>query len=210
MFLSGLVYTLGRILLYVILGILIVTFFLSVPRVSYFLQKYMNKALGPILVLTGIVLLEIVRFNIPGLGLSERTRERSLSSGLWGAFLMGIVFALSFCPVSAALFFGSLIPLSLSFGSQVAIPAIYGFGTGIPVIGFAILLSLGAHSVGRNFREARTDRAVGAPCYGNSSYPHRCLFQPCLSLPSHLMASEPWIPIGPAASPGKVFSRIPL
>ena len=152
-FLTGLAYTLGRMVLYIVLGVLIVTFFLSVPQVSYGLQKYMNKALGPLLILVGLVLLDIVRFDIPRLGLGEKAGERVLSSGLGGAFLMGVVFALSFCPVSAALFFGSLIPLSLTYHSRVALPAVYGLGTGIPVLVFAVLLALGAQSIGRAFKK---------------------------------------------------------
>jgi cytochrome c biogenesis protein CcdA len=152
-FLTGLAYTLGRMVLYIVLGVLIVTFFLSVPQVSYGLQKYMNKALGPILILVGVVLLEFVKFDIPRPGLGEKAGERALASGLGGAFLMGVVFALSFCPVSAALFFGSLIPLSLTYHSRFVLPAVYGLGTGIPVLVFAVLLALGAQSIGRAFKK---------------------------------------------------------
>jgi cytochrome c biogenesis protein CcdA len=150
--LAGIAYTLGRMLLYIALGILIVTFLISVPEVSYLLQKYMNRVLGPLLILAGLVLLEVVRFDLPSPGWGERFGDSARQSGLWGAFLMGVVFALSFCPVSAALFFGSLIPLSLAHDSQVVLPAFYGFGTGIPVIAFAVLLSFGARSVGRAFQ----------------------------------------------------------
>jgi cytochrome c biogenesis protein CcdA len=150
--LSGIAYTLGRMLLYIGLGILIVTFLVSVPEVSYLLQKYMNKVLGPLLILTGLVLLEVVRFELPNPAWGRRSGGNERSPGLCGAFVMGVVFALSFCPVSAALFFGSLIPLSLTYDSQITLPALYGLGTGIPVIVFAILLSFGAQSIGRAFQ----------------------------------------------------------
>ena len=112
-FLTGLLYTLGRMLTYVVLGILLITSVLSIPQVSYILQKYMNKILGPILIFVGMILLELIRFNVTGCGFSEKMQRRVETSGIWGAGLLGIVFALSFCPISAALFFGSLIPLSI-------------------------------------------------------------------------------------------------
>lgn len=149
--LRGILYTLGRMLLYITLGILIMSFVFSIPQVSFILQKYMNRLLGPILVVVGLILLEVIRFNLPSFGLGDRTRRYAESSGLWGAFLLGILFALSFCPISAALFFGSLIPLSLKYESQIVLPALYGLGTGLPVILFAIIISFGVQSVGRAF-----------------------------------------------------------
>ena len=71
--------------------------------------------------------------------------------GLWGSVLLGIVFALSFCPVSAALFFGSLIPLATANGSSVLLPSLYGLGTATPVVGFAIVIAVGARSLGKAY-----------------------------------------------------------
>jgi len=149
--LTGVIYTLGRMLLYVILGIIIVMLLLSVPSISSLLQKYMHKITGPVLILVGMILLELMQFNFPGSGVNERTRNRLDSRGMIGAFVLGIVFALSFCPVSAALFFGSLVPLSIRFDSIFVIPAVFGLGTGLPVIIFAGLLAYGAQSIGRMF-----------------------------------------------------------
>ncbi len=150
-FFTGLLYTLGRILTYVVLGILLVTSILSIPQVSHLLQKYMNKFLGPVLILVGMILLELIRINIPGFGLSEKMQKRVELLGIWGAGLLGIVFALSFCPISAALFFGSLIPLSVKCGSSITLPAMYGLGTGLPVFLFAVLMAFGAQSVAKAF-----------------------------------------------------------
>jgi len=153
--LSGVVYTSGRMLLYITLGILIMSFVLSIPQMSFILQKYMNRILGPILIVVGLILLEVIRFDLPGFAVGEKTRRYVEARGLWGAFLLGIVFALSFCPISAALFFGSLIPLSIKCKSQIVLPALYGLGTGLPVILFAILISLGVQSVGKAFDTMR-------------------------------------------------------
>jgi cytochrome c biogenesis protein CcdA len=152
-FLTGLLYTLGRILAYVALGSLLVTSVLSIPQLAYFLQKYMNKILGPILIFVGMILLELISINISGPGLSERMQKRVEILGIWGAALLGIVFALSFCPTSAALFFGSLIPLAVKYKSGFTLPALYGLGTGLPVLLFAVLIAFGAQSVGKAFNK---------------------------------------------------------
>jgi cytochrome c-type biogenesis protein len=151
--LTGLLYTLGRILTYVILGILLVTSALSIPQVSYILQKYMNKILGPVLIFVGMILLELIRINISGPGLSEKMQKRVESYGILGAGLLGIIFALSFCPISAALFFGSLLPLSVKYESGFALPALYGLGTGLPVFLFSVLMAFGAQSVAKAFNK---------------------------------------------------------
>jgi len=152
-FLTGLLYTVGRILTYVILGILLVTTVLSVPQVSYLLQKYMNKILGPILIFVGMILLELIHINVLGSGLSEKMQKRAELCGIWGAGLLGIIFALSFCPISAAWFFGSLIPLSVKYESSFLLPALYGLGTGLPVFLFAVLIAFGVQSVGKAFNK---------------------------------------------------------
>lgn len=150
-FLSGISYTLGRALTYLVIGALLVTSLLSAPYVSHLLQKYMNKILGPVLILAGMFLLELISLSTEGSGISERMQKRVEASGMWGAALLGIVFALSFCPVSAALFFGSLVPLAVKYESGVLLPSLYGIGTGLPVVFFAVLIALGARYTGKIF-----------------------------------------------------------
>lgn len=140
---AGILYILGRIITYVLIGYLLVASVLSAPAISVFLQKYMNKALGPILILAGMMLLELIQFNRSGKGVSDKLQQRVDKMGLAGAFVLGILFALSFCPVSAALFFGSLFPLAVQYESAIFLPSMYGIATGIPVLGFAVLLALG-------------------------------------------------------------------
>jgi cytochrome c-type biogenesis protein len=152
-FLSGFLYNLGRMIAYVLLGILLVASVLSVPEAARFLQEYMNKLLGPILILAGMFLLELLKFTGTGTRVSERMQRRVDGSGIWGALLLGFVFALSFCPVSAALFFGSLIPLSVKHSSSVLLPSAYGIGTGLPVILFAVLIATGTRYLGRAFEK---------------------------------------------------------
>ncbi len=165
--LTGLVYTLGRMLTYVLLGVLIVASVLSIQPVANALQEYMNKVMGVILILVGMILLGLIRVNAPGAGLGERMQKRAASWGIWGAGFLGAVFALAFCPVSAALFFGSLIPLSVKYNSSIALPAVYGLGTGLPVLLFAVLIAAGVQKLAGAFNklsqiERWSSRVTGA------------------------------------------------
>ena len=141
---AGVLYTLGRTLAYIILGVLLTESLLSAPLVSQFLQKYMNLALGPVLIVVGLFLFGLFSFSLPGIGFGERLQNRVKSLGVWGGGVLGFFLALSFCPTSAALFFGSLLPLSLRFHSPLLLPLFYGVATGLPVLAFALLLGLGA------------------------------------------------------------------
>jgi cytochrome c biogenesis protein CcdA len=146
--LSGLMYSLGRMAAYLAVGAIVVTGLLSIPALSMFLQRYMIMILGPVLILTGMFLLELLTISLPGAGFGRYAEKVAGRGGVLGAGLLGILFALSFCPVSAALFFGSLIPLSVQQQSMVLLPSLYGIGTALPVIGFSILVAAGAKSVG--------------------------------------------------------------
>jgi cytochrome c biogenesis protein CcdA len=150
-FLSGLLYTLGRTLAYLGLAIVLVASVLSVPQIAMFLQKYMHLVLGPILIVVGMFLMGLIELNIGGKGMSESLQKRVDAMGAWGALLLGIIFALTFCPTSAALFFGSLIPLSLKMNSSVILPVAYGVGTALPVMVFAVLLATSAQTVGKAY-----------------------------------------------------------
>lgn len=154
-FLGGLVYTLGRALAYAVLGALLVASLLHAPVLSHVLQKYLNQALGPLLIIIGMFLLELLSFGSTGFAWMARLQERVGQRGLWGAGALGILFALSFCPISAALFFGSLIPLAIANESGVLLPAVYGVGTGLPVLVLAVVVAMGAKSIGTAFRKLR-------------------------------------------------------
>ncbi len=146
-FVFGLLYTLGRILSYVAVGLLVMVSLVSVPSLSLGLQTWMNRLIGPLLVIIGLYLLNVLRFNIPSMGFGPGGRIERLAKrgGYVGAALLGAAFALSFCPVSAALFFGSLVPLALANQPGAAMFSVYGVGTAVPVLGFAILLAFASH-----------------------------------------------------------------
>jgi len=150
---AGSAYTLGRMIAYAFLGIAIIASLVSIPSVANFLQKYMNRVVGPVLFVVGLFLLNVIRLNIPGFSLSKEKQESLASSGAKGAFLLGAIFALSFCPISAGLFFGSLIPLALKSKIGLILPIFFGLGTGLPVMVFSIGISLGVSSAAHWFHK---------------------------------------------------------
>lgn len=149
--LTGMAYTAGRTLTYLILAIILVASLLKVTDISLLLQKYMNQIVGPVLIVAGMFLLELISFNTSGRETSAKLRQRVEAGGIWSSFLLGMFFALSFCPVSAALFFGSLIPIAVAAQSAVVLPVTYGIGTALPVLLFALLIAFGAKKVGQAF-----------------------------------------------------------
>ena len=155
-FVSGVAYTLGRMISYAVLGWIIINSLLSVPQTAQFLQKYMGKALGPLLIITGLLLLEVITLRLPGIALSEKQHNKLVDAGAPGAFLLGFIFALAFCPISAALFFGSLIPLALQSKAGVLLPFVYGVGTGLPVLIFALAIAFGVTSLSHWFNRITT------------------------------------------------------
>jgi len=146
--LVGLLYSLGRMFVYVAIAALIVLCGLNVQAIALFLQEYGDLLLGPILLICGILMLEIIPlsfgFEHAGLqDLKERMSQKLSNQGLLGSFLLGILFALSFCPFSAVLFFGMLVPLALSTQDPIGVPLAFGLATGLPVILFSVLLVTG-------------------------------------------------------------------
>jgi len=153
---AGLLYTLGRCTAYVIIGGLLVGGLVGAPALSQFVQNYMNKLLGPILILTGMLLLEMLAFAPRGRGFSDTFQKRVEAWGLCGAFLLGLVFAASFCPISATLFFGSLLATAVKVRSVLLVPAAFGLGSALPVLGFVGLIAAGAKSVGRTYERLKS------------------------------------------------------
>ena len=149
---AGLLYTLGRMTAYALLGFALVQGLLAAPAISHLLQKYLNLLMGPLLILVAMVLLDLLDFKPRrGTAVGAGMQARVEKAGLAGAFLLGFVFALAMCPVSAAIFFGSLLPLALQSGSGLLLPSVYGIATGLPVLAFALLLAFGANRVGRAY-----------------------------------------------------------
>ncbi|HEY5527383.1 MAG TPA: aromatic aminobenezylarsenical efflux permease ArsG family transporter [Candidatus Anoxymicrobiaceae bacterium] len=148
--LASVLYTAGRMLAYTAIGVLLILIGLSASRVSLFFQDYADKILGPLLIFFGLIMLDILKFSVFKGRITAAIQGRIGDWGLVSSFLLGILFALAFCPYSAILFFGMLIPIALDSGGGVVLPAIYGLGTGLPVMIFAIALSLGVSEMGKH------------------------------------------------------------
>ncbi|MDP6523719.1 MAG: aromatic aminobenezylarsenical efflux permease ArsG family transporter [Kiritimatiellia bacterium] len=150
-FITGILYTLGRSLTYLVLGVLLSSSLLAAPHLSHLLQKHMNQLLGPVLILVGMILVELIQVRSRGTASAESLQKKVEVMGIWGAPLLGVVFAASFCPISAAFFFGSVLPLTLRANSRFLVPLVYGVGTGIPVLVFAVLIGAGGKKLGKAF-----------------------------------------------------------
>ena len=152
----GIYYTLGRMIAYTMVAGVVVKGLLTVPVVAQFLQKNMNMMLGPVLLCAGLVMLDFLHLNFRGVDAGNGLVERLKARGpFWGSLFLGVVLAFSFCPVSAALFFGSLIPLAVAQKSSVLFPLMYGAGTAAPVVAAAVALAFGVDITGRFFQAGR-------------------------------------------------------
>ncbi len=153
-FLNGLVYTLGRAISYTLIGV-IIYFGASKFEITRLFQGWGEKILGPALIIIGLFMLDFIRINIPGLNLTEKMENRQ-GKGYWPVLLLGIVFALAFCPYSGVLYFGMLIPLTISSASGLFLPLVFALATGLPVILFAWLLAYTVGNVGKAYNRLKT------------------------------------------------------
>ena len=153
-FYNGLIYTLGRGISYTAIG-LIFFFGASQFHFSGFLQVWGEKIIGPLLIVIGLVMLGVVNFNIPGIGSLTEKMENNSKGGFWGVLLLGIVFALAFCPYSGVLYFGMLIPMTVSSVSGLYLPVVFALATGIPVIIFAWLIAFSVGKIGKLYNSMK-------------------------------------------------------
>ena len=153
-FYSGLVYTLGRGISYVSIGLL---FYFGAGQVelSRFFQKWGEKMLGPLLIVIGLFMLGVLTLKIPGIAWLTEKMENKAKSSFWSVLLLGIVFALAFCPYSGVLYFGMLIPMTISSAEGLYLPLVFALGTGIPVIIFAWLIAFSLGSIGNLYNRIK-------------------------------------------------------
>jgi cytochrome c biogenesis protein CcdA len=140
--LLGILYTLGRTITYAGLASFIVYVGLNMQQIALLLQSYGEKLIGPVLIFTGLVMLEMVKLDFGmGGGRTEKLRETLAEKGYIGGFLLGALFALAFCPFSAVLYFGMMIPLALKAHDGIIIPSVFALATGLPVIIASVILT---------------------------------------------------------------------
>jgi sulfite exporter TauE/SafE len=154
-FIHGLIYTFGRVISYTGLA-LIIFFGASKMNVSMLFQGWGEKLLGPIMILIGLFMLDIIKIKFPGLsGLTNKIGENSKGS-YWSTLLLGMVFALAFCPYSGVLYFAMLIPITVTSASGLYLPVLFAIATGLPVIIFAWLLAYAVGNVGKLYNRIKT------------------------------------------------------
>lgn len=153
---NGIFYTLGRTFSYTALG-LIFYFGASKFQVAKLLQNVGGIYLGIGLVLIGILMLDIIKINIPGLGkISQKVSQKNMKKSYLNAFLLGVLFALAFCPYSGVLYFGVLIPMTISSPTGLLLPPIFAIATGLPVIIIAYLLAYSMSNVGKFYNKMKS------------------------------------------------------
>ncbi len=154
-FVKGLVYTLGRAVSYTGLGV-ILFFGASKMNITMLFQGWGEKLLGPLLILIGLLMLDFIKVRFPGFsGLTEKMGEHSKRS-YWVTFLLGMVFAMAFCPYSGVLYFAMLIPMTITSISGLYLPVVFAVATGLPVIIFAWLLAYAVGNVGKLYNRIKT------------------------------------------------------
>lgn len=150
--LSGVLYTLGRMFSYTLIGA-IIYFGVSKFEIAKIFQGNGEKFIGPIMIIIGLIMLDVIKLNfISGGNLTEKLTEKFKSKGLLGSFLLGALFALAFCPYSGALFFAMLIPMTLTAGAGLALPVVFSIGTGLPVILFSFVIAFSVEKLGVYFK----------------------------------------------------------
>lgn len=158
-FLNGLLYTLGRAISYSVIGIILIVT-LKEGASTYKLQKaistYGELFIGPLLILIGVFMLDLIKIRIPFASkFSFNMEERAKKGSMWSALLLGVVFALAFCPYSGVLFFGGLIPLSVSSSTGYIMPFVFAIATGLPVIIFAWILAYSISGLGTIYNKVK-------------------------------------------------------
>ncbi len=154
-FINGILYTLGRAITYTAIP-LIIFFGVDQLKFSGFFQRYGEKIIGPLLIVIGLFMLDFIKVNFPAMNrLPTRMQHKETWSSL-DAILLGIVFALAFCPYSGVLYFGMLVPMTVSSASGLYLPVVFALATGIPVIIFSWLLAYTVSGIGGFYHKVKT------------------------------------------------------
>ena len=149
-FLNGMLYTLGRVIAYTLLGIILISILkegASVFGIQKAVGKWGELLLGPLLLIIGLFMLFGSRLNLPKFGFDCKG-EGLAKKGGWGAFLLGVLFAMAFCPSSGVFYFGMLIPMSVTATAGWMLPILFAVATALPVLVVAWILAFSVEKVG--------------------------------------------------------------
>ena len=156
-FINGLLYTFGRIVTYTVLGVILIPVLregASMYMVQKVVSKYGEMLIAPVLIIIGIFMLDIIKLNIPKINIGGEGLKKN-TKGSWGALLLGILFALAFCPTSGVFYFGILMPLAAAETGGYFLPVIYAIATGLPVILVAWILAYSVAGLGRFYNSVQ-------------------------------------------------------
>lgn len=149
--LTGSLYTLGRMLSYTALAA-IVYYGVSKFQVAKVFQSNGEKFIGPVMIVIGLIMFDVIKLGFLSKGnLTDKLSDKFKNRGMLGAFLLGVVFALAFCPYSGALFFVILLPMMMSATEGLALPVVFSLGTGLPVILFSFVIAFSIEKLGKYF-----------------------------------------------------------
>lgn len=176
-FLNGLLYTLGRIIAYTVLGIVLILILregASLFGIQKFIGRYGELILGPALLLIGLFMLFGSRLRLPSFGF-RGNGEGLARKGGFGALLLGMLFAMAFCPTSGVFYFGMLIPMSATSAAGYLLPVLFALATALPVLIVAWILAFSVHRIGSFYGRMQTvqkwlNRIVGGIFVGIGIY----------------------------------------
>ena len=154
-FLNGLFYTIGRAITYTSLALII---FLGVDQLKFsgFFQRYGEKFIGPLLLIIGLLMLDVIKIKFPGFSRLTSGMQNKKSWSYFDAVLLGLVFALAFCPYSGVLYFGMLVPMTVTSASGLYLPLVFAIATGIPVIIIAWVLAYTVSGIGNVYDKIKS------------------------------------------------------
>lgn len=151
-FITGLLYTAGRIVAYTVLGLVLIQIIrqgASMFGIQKFIGTWGEMLLGPALIVIGLLMLFSHRLQLPQFGFNGSNVEGLKRHGGRGAFLLGVLFAMAFCPTSGMFYFGMLIPMSATATMGYLLPVVFALATALPVLIVAWLLAFSMQEVGR-------------------------------------------------------------
>lgn len=153
-FINGLLYTLGRAISYTVIALII---YLGADQFKFsgFFQLYGEKIIGPLLIMIGLFMLDVLKIKFPGMSNLTSRMENKTRWGALDVLLLGMIFALAFCPYSGVLYFGMLVPMTVASASGLYLPLVFAIATGIPVILFAWILAFSISSIGGVYNSIR-------------------------------------------------------
>ncbi len=141
-----LLFLLGFLASYFALAILLSSGLIAIGDVSRGLQQYFSVIIGPVLILAGMFQTKLIRIRFRSYTEKAMTWVTKRKWSGLEAFPMGALIALGFCPTTAAIFFGVLIPLAIQYGQPVFFPLLYALGAVLPLAVISYLIVAGVRA----------------------------------------------------------------